>query len=176
MKNHTAKELIATLFPEAFQSEESARSHPAREAKRLGSSAPAAAMSAVAKHAEAALPRLRKLAQARGLGSKTFGQDIGRLLSNVREYAIDRAVSHEKSYRATLGGIQHGIGVFAFLEDAAIASGDQELADFCAEWLGGRRELAGVVEHELSWFAQNPEVAMSRATSKAASNLIPART
>lgn len=156
-------ELIAVLMPEGFQTEESAASHCSREAERLGTVGPAAAMRNVSEHAKRALPRLGELAKARGLGGAPAATVVGHTFSNVRTFFADLVVSQEKSYRGTLLGIQHGVGFFHLLEDAAVASGDQELADFCAQWVTERTELAAEVERELAWFAQNPEAALARA-------------
>jgi len=159
----TARDLIQTLWPEIFQTEESARTHPAREARRLGSTPPAAAMLAVSRHAQASFVELRRLAQARGHGNATSGSAIGRLFSSVRTFGSDLLLSREKSYRATLLGVHHTIGAIALLEDAAIAADDQQLADFCGKLLDERRSLAVAAEEELGWFAEHPDLAQGRA-------------
>lgn len=155
--------LIVVLFPEAFQTEESAVRHCSREAERLGKVSPGIAMRDIAEHARRILPRLRELAQTRGVELAEAGSGIARTFSMARAMATDIALSQEKSYRGTLLGIHHGIGTFLLLEDAAVASGDQVLADFCAAWLAERARLAADVERELAWFAQNPDTALSRA-------------
>jgi hypothetical protein len=160
--------LVAVLLPEVFQTEESALLHPTREANRLAGTPPAAAMLAVAEHAKESLGALRRLVEERGQPGAKAGTTLGRIFSVVRDFGTDLFLSSEKSYRATILGVRHGIGVFLFLEDAAIASGDQQLADYCAEWLAVRTKLAERIEHELAWFAEHPEVAMTRAHSKIA--------
>jgi hypothetical protein len=155
--------LVGVLWAEVFQTEESAFVQPKREARRLEGAPPAAAMLAVSQHAEAGLDGFRRLAENRGYKRAKAGKVIGRLFSKVRHVGTDLLISSEKSYRATILGIRHGIGVVLLLEDAAVASGDQELADYCAEWLAVRGRLAENVESELSWFAENPELAMTRA-------------
>lgn len=161
MQSKKVSPLVATLLPELFQTEESARVHPQREAKRLGPSSPATAMLAVAGHAAAAQQRFRELAEARGHHAAEGGAAIGRLFSAIRTFGSDLFLSREKSYRATILGVRHGVGVVALLEDAAIASGDQELADACADWLTARRPLADALEQELSWFADHPDLALT---------------
>lgn len=156
--------LIAVLLPEAFQAEEATISHCGREAERLGSVSAGTAMRAVVEHARRTLPVLRGVADARGQKSAYAGTAVGRTLSNVRDLATDIALSQEKSYRGTLIGIQHGLATFMLLEDAAVARSEQQLADFCAEWLAERSKLTADVERDMAWFAQNPEVALSRAT------------
>lgn len=155
--------LVATLLPEAFQTEQSAASHCAREAERLGDASPSHAMLAIAEHATRTLRELTKLVELRGYGEPTGAAGIGRLFSNLRNFGTDLVLSSEKSYRATLLGLHHGIDTVMLLEDAAIANGDQGLADLCSKWLSERTSLVAEAERDLAWFAQNPELAMSRA-------------
>jgi hypothetical protein len=161
MTSSNVSPLVAILLPELFQAEESARVHPKREANGLGPCPPATAMLAVSDHAAAALPRFRAIAEARGHRAAEGGAVVGRVFSALRTLGSDLFLSREKSYRATVLGVRHGIGVVAFLEDAAIASGDQELADACADWLATRGPLADALEHELAWFAEHPDLAMA---------------
>lgn len=156
--------LVATLLPEALQAETSAAIHCGREAERLGGVPAGVAMRAVAEHAERTLPDLRDLVEGRGQKSAYAGRPIGRTLSSVRELATDIVISQEKSYRGTLLGIHHGLVTFMLLEDAATATSEQVLADFCSEWLAERATLTATVERDLAWFAQNPQIALSRAT------------
>jgi hypothetical protein len=167
MARRTAKKLnplIRTLLPEAFQSEDSANVHPAREARRLGGVAPTAPMLAVSAHARASITQLERLARARGYEGRRAGRIIGRIFSAVRDLTTDVMMSAEKSYRGTILGLHHGMGVFLLLEDAAIAEGDQELADFCSRWIDTRSKLIADAERELAWFAQHPRAATVRAT------------
>ncbi len=160
----TPQDLIRTLWPEAFQTEESARVHPEREAKRLRSVPPGVAMKAVAAHASGTLAKLKKLAEARGARQSVAATALGQFLSVARTFSSDLLVSREKSYRGTILGIHHGIGLFALLEDAALAANDEELADFCAELLAERRKLVLAAEEQLAWFAEHPESAQRRAS------------
>jgi hypothetical protein len=160
-----ASNLIAMLWPEVFQAEQSARSHSGREAKRFGHTPPASAMRAVADHAAASLVALRPLAARHGYEASTVGRILGQAISVVRTASTDLLVSSEKSYRATVLGVHHGIGVFALLEDAATACGDQPLADLCRAWLAERRALCATAEDALAWFAENPGRAMRRASA-----------
>jgi hypothetical protein len=164
--------MVATLLPELFQTEESAILHPTREAKRLGECPPATAMLAVARHAREALPKFRKLAEARGREAAEAGTTIGRVFSAVREFGVDLFLSSEKSYRGTLLGMRHGVGVVMLLGHAATVARDEELSDFCVEWLARRTQLIEDAEHELLWFAQHPEAASSRAHSRRARSAI----
>jgi hypothetical protein len=163
MSKRTPSSLVAVLFPEAYQAEESAVSHCGREAERLGDVPPGLVMRAITEHAKGALPRLRELTEARGMTAASAGTAIGRLFSNMRDLGTDVVVSQEKSYRGTLLGVHHGVDTFLLLEDAAIAAADQELADFCHEWIAERARLVAEVERDLEWFAANPNAAMKRA-------------
>ncbi len=158
----TAAELVDALFPEAFQTEESARAHPAREAKRLGAVRPSTAMLAISRHAEGSLSRLHALAEARGKHAAKAGGGVGHLFSLVRTFAADRLLSSERSYRLTLVGAQHGLGLFVLLHDAAVESGDLELAEYCASLLRERRPLCTAAEEALVWFAQHPALALQK--------------
>ena len=163
MSKRTPSSLVAVLFPEAFQAEESAVSHCSREAERLGDVPPGLAIRATAEHAKLTLPRLRELAVARGLRAAPAGMAIGRLFSNVRDFGTDVVLSQEKSYRGTLLGVHHCVDTFLLLEDAAIAAADQALADFCHAWIAERTRLGAEVERDLEWFAANPNAALKRA-------------
>ena len=160
--------LVRSLFVEAFQTEQSAKTHCAREAKRLGSSPPGAAMKAASDHASLTLRKLHDAAKARGLAGHVPGRVVGRMFSMLRQLSTDLFLSEEKSYRGTLLGMQHGKAVFLFLEDTAIASGDQDLADLCHGWLERRVPILDSAEQHLAWFAENPKVAMARAVMLAA--------
>jgi hypothetical protein len=155
--------LVSVLLPEAFQSEESAVTHCAREAERYASAPPGIAMRAVSAHAARTLRELRELAEGRGEKDAYAGIAAGLGLSNLRSYAVDLLLSAEKSYRGTLLGVRHGMSTFLLLEDAAVAGGDQRLADFCRAWLAERTALVEGVERDLAWFAVHPDVALARA-------------
>jgi hypothetical protein len=161
------RSLIAVLLVEAAQAERNVRSHCGREADRLGSTPPGWSMRAVANRAQRALRDLRPLAEGRsdgsGPGEVPLSRRIGRMLSEVRELGADIRLSTEKSYRATLLEIHQAAVAFLLLEDAAVAAGDQELADYCHRWLADRTRLIGDVERDLAWFAANPERALGRA-------------
>jgi hypothetical protein len=156
--------LVRALFPEAFQSEESAKIHAAREAHRLGAVSPSTPMLGVSAHARTALSQLERLAKARGVAGRRTGRAARRILTSMREWTTDFVASAEKSYRGTILGLHHGMGVVLLLEDAAIADGDQELADFCSRWIETRSKLIADAERELAWFAQHPQAATVRAT------------
>ena len=161
----TAADLLDSLLPEAFQTEESAREHPAREAGRLGATPPAAAMMAISRHAAASLVKLRALVEKRGKKMTKAGARLGQLFSLVRTVAADRVYSTERSYRLTIVGVQHGIGLFILLQDVAMAARDEELAELCTALLVERRVLCANAEEALIWFAQHPDRAAQRASA-----------
>jgi len=80
----------------------------------------------------------------------------------VRTFAADHLLSNERSYRLTIVGVHHGFGLFLMLRDAALASGDEELAEYCASLLRERRPLCGAAEAALVWFAQHPDLALQK--------------
>lgn len=169
----TASTLITHLLPEAIQTEESATVQAAREADRLGAMPPGRAMREISEHARRVLPELRRLCVARGHRPARRGTMIGRMFSSVRTLGADLMLSMEKSYRGTLLGAHHGVGTLLFLEDIAIASGDQELADFCSAWVTTRKRLVDDAEDDLAWFAAHPSVALSRAKPPMVAKLRP---
>lgn len=158
----TEHNLVASLFQELFQEEQSARLHPLREASRLGEVPPAAALRAVSEHAAGALSQLPELAEKNQVSFSAAGKALGFFLSQFRQLVIDRLVEMERSYRGTLAGMRHGIDLVELLGHVAQAQGNSELARWCTGWLSERRPLVEAVARELAWFAQEPEVATSR--------------
>lgn len=132
-------------------------------------------MREIAEHARRSLPELRKLAEARRQRLAGWGFVLGRVFSNIRTYGTDLLLSTERTYRATLHGVQHSVGTFLFLEDIAVAMSDQQLADFCGAWLSERKRLLDDAERDLAWFADHPAVALSRAKPPAIAKLRPLR-
>jgi hypothetical protein len=163
-KSAPITKLIAMLMPEAVQNEELALVHCGREAERLGNVPPGVAMREVTEHARRVLARLRDLADAHATRPPSPGSAIGRTFTSVRDLATDIVMNQERSYRATLLCVHQCRSSILLLEDAAVAVSDQALADFCSAWLTERERLVGEAERDLAWFAQNPSVALSRAT------------
>lgn len=167
-KGH-ADALLISLIGELFQTERSAALHCAREARRYGDAPPALALREVSSHARYALAELRAMTSAGHLPSRPamelFGQAVGAALSRLRVTLLDRLVDAERSYRATLLGIRHGVDLVSLVEYVALGSGRHELAMWCSAWLAKREPLLERATTELLWFAENPAVA--RATSRA---------
>ncbi len=161
MKDSTL--LLTALLPETFQTEQSAITHCAREAERLGEADEAQGMLAVSRHATLSLATLKTLAQARGVDGETAGRVIGASLSELRDKIADRIISSESSYRGTLMGMRHGFDLFTLVRSTAEAEGDVELASFCEDWLAVRGPLIEQAAATLRWFAGHPARAMRRA-------------
>ncbi len=154
--------LRATLMRELFQTERSAEEHCTREAGRLAASPPAAALRACALHANHVNQALPDLARANELPVSHGGSVLGRALSFMRTAIVDRTIEEERSYRATLVGLRHGIDVVRMLQYVATASDQRGLAEFCVGWLNEREPLVAEVAKSMRWFAQHPAVAVDR--------------
>lgn len=152
--------LRASLMEEIFQTEHSARLHCAREAERLGDSAPARALRACAHHAGAVDVELVAIARKHRLPEGGLGSMIGRVLSRARDVVLDRLIDEERSYRGTLLGLRHGIDAVRMMQHVADASGEVEIAGFCARWLAEREPLVEEVARAMTWFALHPKVAV----------------
>ncbi len=161
-KQEKQHELLRSLYRELFQSERSAMKHPRREAERLGSGPPAQALTAVSDHAKSSFAGLCAAARASDLPVSRAGMFLGSLLSTARHVVLDRAVEAERSYRATLLGMRHGIDVMKLIRKVADASGRVELAGFCTRWLDERAPLVDRVETAMGWFAEHPQRAAAR--------------
>jgi hypothetical protein len=153
--------LLHSLLTEMVQTEESAERHPRREASRFAADdPPAAALLAVAEHAERALAELESLD---GPSSRGLGKAIGKTFSAVREIVGDRLISKEKSYRGTLVGLHHGIDCALLTRAVASRCGRSDVVSFCNGWLEERRPLVARCQREVAWFAAHPERARQRA-------------
>lgn len=154
--------LLRTLFTELVQTERSAEVHSKREAARYPETPPALAMLRVAAHASAMRPRLHSLSETYGFEiSETTGSALGNALSKLRQLFIDKLVQTERSYRATLVGMRHGVDVVSLIRSVANKSGAIELARWSDEWFEQRPALVSEVEAAMHWFASNPETAIA---------------
>jgi hypothetical protein len=157
--------LLATLWEEFNQTERSAKRHPAREAERLEGTAPAFALRAVSEHAARVLGELDTMAWVENLSSGRVGRAVGELFSNARELVSDRMMDAERSYRASLLGMRHGVDIVKLVREVARTSGRLELDEYCTKWLAERQPLIAAVEHAMAWFATHPREARLRSTS-----------
>lgn len=159
------QKLLDNLTRELFQTETSAVRHSNREAERLGNTPPAAALRSVAAHAKSVLGELPGLAERNGMTISKGGMLVGELFSQVRDKLADRLIDSERSYRGTLLGMQHGLGVVQLLQQFAEVTGKSDLDRFCQEWLQARTPLVKYVQAQLGWFARNPSEAVKFARS-----------
>jgi hypothetical protein len=154
------EKLYAKLCRELAQSEQSASVHPRREAKRLGNTAPAHALLAIAAHADELRPRFEALMAKRQPKGIEIGRVFGRLFSQIRHVIADRLIDAERSYRGTLLGLHHGIDVTRLLREVALRAHDTHLVKFCDELLVERLGLIEGAEQALAWFAEQPSAAI----------------
>lgn len=153
--------LQAKLCRELAQSERDAQTHTLREARRLGDTPPAGALRAIAAHARSMQPRL-EVAMRRG-GQRiglALGRTVAAVFSALRHAIFDRLIDTERSYRATLLGLRHGVDVMRLLCAVAGRRGDLYLAAYCDETLVERLALLQRAERALAWFADRPALAL----------------
>lgn len=155
--------LMRGLIAELFQAERSAEAHCQREAKRHAADLPAAALWTISRQARASLTRLTDLADGRGFGATKAATLAGSLFSTVRELVTDRILSAERSWRATLLGVRHGLDVAISLRLVAETLGDDEVVAYCDGLLRERQPLADEVANTLWWFAEHPQRALAAA-------------
>src|SRR5690606_31328766 len=85
---------------------------------------------------------------------------FGELFSLLRNLVFDRILDVERSYRGTLLGFHHGIGVARLLRSVAERLDEREMVAFLDEWLEERKALVENAERELHWFADLPRRAI----------------
>lgn len=151
--------LRTKLCRELAQSEHDAKLHTMREARRLGPVPPAVALRAIATHAEDQRPRFESLMRRQPAGLQ-LGRAVGLVFSTLRHYLFDRLIDTERSYRATLLGIKHGLDVARLLREVAVREGDPAIVRFCDELLVERTLLVEDAEKQLVWFAECPQQAL----------------
>lgn len=156
----SARAFLHSLARELFQTETSAARHCRREADRLGDTAPARALRAVAEHANTVLAQLPELAKRNDMPVSKGGRMTGALFSQLRDKMFDMMIDSDRSYRGTLLGCHHGLDLVRTLRHLACCMGNTELDSFCTDWLNTRTVLVQQVEDELAWFAKNPEEAL----------------
>jgi hypothetical protein len=151
---HDLHELRTKLCRELAQSEHDAQLHPRREARRLGDIPPAHALVAIAEHADEVRPRLEALLVKRAPKGRHLGRAVGKAFSGIRHAIVDRLISNERSYRATLLGLRHGVDCARLLREVALCDGDYHLVRFCDELLLDRLALIERAEQALAYFAE----------------------
>jgi Rieske Fe-S protein len=151
-------DLIEHLSHELWQTETSASQHCRREAERLGDTPPARALLMAAAHADEVLQKLPSLQGL--LAPPPAGMAMGKLFSVIRDSIGDRVLRRERSYRATMIGLRHGVDLVQLMLDVALQTGRAELISFFEGWLSKRTPLIEAVARELRWFAERPAVAL----------------
>ncbi len=154
-------DLARKLCRELAQSEQDAMLHTTREASRLGKNLPAAALRAIAAHAAHLRPRLDALLLPKQPLGIHLGRLVGRTFSAVRHYFVDRLLSAERSYRATLLGLMHGLDTARLLREVSRQSDEIRLFRFCDDLIAQREPLIREAERALSWFAIHPDAALA---------------
>jgi hypothetical protein len=147
------------LCREVAQSEHDAVIHTAREAKRLGSIPPADALRAISAHAMALEPSVDKLLADQPVG-RSVGRAIGETFSALRHFFLDRLIDTERSFRATLLGLRHGVDCVRLLREVGVCANDSGLIRWCDGYLLERLSLLEHAEQTLHWFAERPSRAL----------------
>lgn len=147
------------LCRELAQSEYDAVIHTRREARRYGAASPGLALRAIADHAVEVRPQLEALwaGQPVGIGAAHV---VGELFSSLRHFAFDWMIDAERSYRATMLGLRHGLGASQLLREVLIQQRDQPAQQVCADLIEVRTRLVCDAERELRWFAEHPDAAL----------------
>jgi hypothetical protein len=148
------------LCRELAQSEHDAHLQSRREAQRQGPGLPSEILLEIADHAEQTEARLR--------AQITSGQPIGaalslvaaKLFSNLRYYAFDRMIAHERSYRATLLGLRHGLDAAHLLRATAERAFRPQIQTLCAELIRIREPMFVRAVAALDWFADHADLAI----------------
>lgn len=148
--------LSPSLLAELYELEEDAYRLAIREAKRIGSGPPAAALRAVAAHASEALDELPKKAKERHVRLGSLGAIAVDTLHRLRDIAVDPFVDHEHAFRRALAALHKSVDLVKVVHAAAIEENDDGLADWCAHWLHAREALMSAATTELAWFGRHP--------------------
>ena len=153
------RSLLHSVLREMQQTERFALLHCGKEATRLGRHGPVAPLRAIVAHATEFEPQLAALFIEQRVPWPRVGDIAGRAMSFVRSAAFDKLAGHERSYRATLLGVRHGLDVARMLHQVAVNATNLPVADFASQWLAGREPLIAPLADGLRWFASHPGVA-----------------
>lgn len=158
------------LCRELVQSERAARMHTVREARRLGEIPPAAALIAIAGHANRLEPELAAVIGSRPAIGRRIGHAVGAMWSGMRYLLVDRLIASERAYRATLLELRYGIDVARLLQRVATLRGEMEIAWCCESLVIERSCLLDEAEIALAWFAEHPKYALAASRRIAAAS------
>jgi len=159
------RQLRDKLCRELAQSEQSAAVHCEREARRYGAHPPGHVLRAIASHAREMRAPLSGVIEARQPFGARVGRAVGEAFSAIRHFAADRVIDAERSYRATLLGVRHGLDVARLLHEVLLQQQDARGARTCDLLIDQRSQLVVDAEAALRWFARNPDVALHSSTS-----------
>ncbi len=133
-----------------------------REASRLPGTPAAEALLRISRHAETSLADLPPSFLTGGaIGLAPL---VGQLFSGIRQLVVDRMSDRERSYRATLLGMRHGIDLVRLIIPLARAQRENSFEGWCIEWLYTREELVAQATAQLDWFARHPRQAIQIST------------
>ena len=152
------RQLLEKLSRELTQSELDAERQTTREANRLGDVEPARRLRAIAAHAAHIRPRLNRIVHHNQPIGWEVARLVGELFSAARHFAVDRILSTERSYRATLLGVHHGIDAACLLRDVARREEHVRLHRYCDDMIAERETLLREAQHALVWFADHPDI------------------
>ena len=166
------KHLREKLCRELALSEHDAVVQTSREAAQLGPVQPADALRAIAAHAEHLKPRFDALLLDKQPVGISVGRFVGEIVYGLRQLIADRILRSERSYRATLLALRHGLDTARLLRDVARHEEHVHLFRFCDDLLAAREPLMREAERALGWFAEHPEIAIaSRGLARAGSRM-----
>jgi len=152
----SSQRMSSSLLSELYELEEDAYRLAIREANRIASGPPAAALHAVAGHASSALDELEAIAKERHVRLGSLGAIAIDTIHRLRDIAVDPFVNHEHAYRRALTALHRSVDLVRVAEAAATEEGDDALADWCQHWLHAREVLMVSATQELAWFGRHP--------------------
>lgn len=161
-----ATKLVDKLVRELAQAEFDAQLHTRRQAGRLGRCLPSSALDAIAEHATGTWSGFITAAGPHRRFGIEMGRLIARILSAIRHFSVDLIIDAQRSYRATLLGLTHGLDCTRLLRAASVRSGDTSLARWCDEMLVERVPLIEDAVNAMQWFADEPEIALHPAGAR----------
>lgn len=148
--------MSASFVVELFELEQDAHRISVKLAERIGRGPPAAALRAVAGHANEALEELRAVARPRRIHLDPLVALLRDAVSRLRDALLGPLVEQEHAYRDTLTSLRRGVDLARLTSAAAIEEGDEALATWCQRWVRGREGLVDDVADQLTWFARRP--------------------
>jgi hypothetical protein len=149
------RRLLDRLIREIHRGELQAVEHAARLERQIGAVGPVLALREIAGHATAMRDRFDTI--VRGHDLQTGRASFGTTLSSLRGLA-DRVIDPERTYRASLLDLRHGIDVVKLAREVARSEELFGLIRWCDDYLGARRTLVARVEAQLVWFVEDAGV------------------